>query len=88
MPDKKYLATISILVKDRQTHAMQVNQILTDNGHIILARLGVNLSKSCVSNCTALITVAVEGGSEEIKTLTEKINSLYGIVAKATIVSD
>lgn len=88
MPDKKHLGTITILVKDRQTHAPDVNQLLTDNGHLILARLGVNLSRACVANCTAMITVAVEGSADEINTLTDKINSLYGIVAKATIMTD
>ena len=64
--DKKYLATITILIKDRQNHAPEVNKILTDNGHLIIARLGVNLQKRCVENCTALITVVIEGNNEEI----------------------
>ncbi|MFC1678416.1 hypothetical protein ACFLZ9_01620 [Patescibacteria group bacterium] len=88
MSDKKHLGTITILVKDRQMHAKDVQQILTDNGHIIMARLGVNVQKSCVEHCTGLITVAVEGTAGEINDLTQKIDELYGIVAKAAIVTD
>ncbi|MEA3398733.1 MAG: hypothetical protein U9R06_03250 [Patescibacteria group bacterium] len=87
MPSKKYLGTITILVKDRQTHAQDVQQILTDNGRLILARLGVNAQRSCVQHCTGLITIMVEGTSYEINRLTKQIDSLYGIVAKAVIVT-
>lgn len=88
MSEKKHLGTITILVKDRQTHAKEVQEILTANGHLIMARLGVNVQKSCVENCTGLITVAVEGTAREINDLAEKIDMLYGIVAKVSIVSD
>lgn len=88
MPDKKHLATITILVKDRQTHAVDVQKILTDNGHLVMARFGVNVQRSCVENCTGLISVAVEGTAKEINDLTKKIDSLYGIVAKNNIMTE
>ncbi len=88
MPDKKHLGVITILVKDRQMHAKEVQDILTDNGHLVMARMGVNVQKSCVENCTGLIAVAVEGTAKEINNLTKKIDSLYGIVAKSNIVTD
>lgn len=87
MPTKKQLATISILVKDRQANAELVNKILTEHGHIIISRLGVNLSRACVENCTALIVVVVDAPTKEIKDLTKKINKLYGISAKESIIS-
>lgn len=88
MPNNKQLAAITILVKDRQSHAKDVQQILTDHGHIIMARLGVNLQRACVENCTGLIVIAVEGTKKEINDLTKKLNKLYGIVAKANIMTD
>ncbi|MCD4762173.1 hypothetical protein K8R32_04420 [bacterium] len=88
MSDKKHLGTITILVKDRQMHAKDVQQILTDNGHLVMARLGVNVQHACVEHCTGLITVAVKGTIKEIKEFGKKIDSLYGIVAKTVIVSD
>lgn len=88
MPAKKHLATITILVKDRQTHSQDVQRILTENGHLIMARLGVNPQRSCITNCTGLIAIAVEGTSKQINDLTRKLNKLYGIVAKKNIMTD
>ena len=88
MAVKKQLGTITILVKDRQQHAVDVNRLLTENGHLILARLGVNPTRTCITGCTAMITIAVEATVKEINDLTEKLDSLYGIVAKSSIVTE
>jgi metal-responsive CopG/Arc/MetJ family transcriptional regulator len=88
MAEKKHLAAISILVKDRHNNVAAINKLLTEKGNLIMARLGVNPSRSCVKNCTGLITVIVEGKSREIKTLTKEIDSLYGVVAKVNIMTD
>ena len=88
MPDKKHLATITILVKDRQTNSENVNKMLTENSHLIMTRMGVNVQRSCIENCTGMITVAIEGTTKEINDLTEKLDGLYGIVAKANIMTE
>lgn len=88
MLPQKYLGTITILVKDRQTNVAKVNKILTDNGRMIMARLGVNVQRICVKNCTGLIVVSVEGTAKEINNLTKKIDRLYGIIAKVSIMKD
>jgi metal-responsive CopG/Arc/MetJ family transcriptional regulator len=85
---KKHLATITILVKDRQMHAGDVQKILTENGHLILARLGVNVQRACIKHCTGFITIAVEGTANEIRDLTKKLDKLYGIAAKSCIMTD
>jgi len=86
--NKKHLATISILVKDREKNSLELNQILTDNGHLILARLGVNVQRHCIEHCTGLITVVVEATAEEISQLTEQLDGLYGIVAKKNVLTE
>ncbi|MFA5126739.1 MAG: hypothetical protein WC465_01890 [Patescibacteria group bacterium] len=88
MTSKKQLGTITILIKDRQMHAKDVNQLLTDAGHIIMARLGVNVQPACIAHCTGLIVVAIQGTSKQIADLTKRLNKLYGIVAKSSIVSN
>ncbi|MFA6253398.1 MAG: hypothetical protein WCV69_03995 [Patescibacteria group bacterium] len=88
MTTKKQLSTITILIKDRQMHAKDVNQLLTDAGHMIMARLGVNVQPACIAHCTGLIVVVAKGTTRELKSLTLKLNKLYGIVAKINIVSD
>ncbi|MEA1936538.1 MAG: hypothetical protein U9N04_00275 [Patescibacteria group bacterium] len=85
---KKHLATITILVKDRQTNSENVNKLLTDNGNLIMSRMGVNVQRSCVKNCTGLITVTVEGTVKEINDLTKKLDGFYGIVAKASVMTE
>jgi len=85
--DKRHLGTVSILVKDRHSQAPDINQILTNHGHIILARLGVNVQPRCIEHCMAMITVAVEGTTKEIGDLTEELDQIYGIVAKSNILT-
>lgn len=82
---KLHLATITILVKDRQMHSAEVNKILTNNGHLILARLGVNVQRHCIQNCTAMITVAIEATAGDIAKITKELDKLYGITAKSCI---
>lgn len=84
---KLHLATITILVKDREKNSTAVNRILTENGHLILARLGVNVQKHCIEHCTAIITIIIEAGAMDIAKLTKKLNNLYGIVAKSCLVA-
>ena len=86
MPAKKHLASITIIVKDRHMHASDVQQILTDNGNLIMAQLGVNPARQCIEHCTGFIVVAVTGTAKEIKDLTKKIDDLYGVEAKACII--
>jgi metal-responsive CopG/Arc/MetJ family transcriptional regulator len=84
---KKQLGTITILIKDRQMNSGKMNKLLTDSGHIIMARLGVNIEPLCVEHCTGLIAVAVKASAQEINDLAKKLNKLYGIVAKANIMT-
>ncbi|MFH1583490.1 MAG: hypothetical protein ABIB72_04235 [Candidatus Falkowbacteria bacterium] len=87
MATKKSLGTITILVKDRHTNSPDVNRVLSEQGGLVMARLGVNVQPLCVSNCHGLITVAVQGTAKEINQLTKKLDSLYGIVAKSLIIT-
>ena len=80
-----HLATIAILVKDREKHSTEVNRILTENGHLILARLGVNLQRHCIEHCTAMITVTLEASVKDISRITKELDQLYGITAKSFI---
>lgn len=83
--EKLHLATITILVKDRQKHSADVNRILTENGHLVMARLGVNVQRHCIESCMAMISVAVEATAKDIARMTKELNGLYGIVAKASV---
>jgi putative iron-only hydrogenase system regulator len=90
MPSKKqklHLATITVLVKDRQMHSPEVNRVLTENGHLILARLGVNVQRHCIAHCTAIITVTLEASAQDISRITKELDKLYGIKVKSLILA-
>ena len=85
---KKNLGTISILMKDRHSYALEVQEVLTAHGHLIMARMGINPARTCLKNCTGLITLIVEGTAKEINDLTKKLDKIYGAVAKKIIITD
>ncbi len=84
---KKHLATITIITKDRHMNVGEMQKVLTANGNLIMARLGVNPQRSCVKGCRGLVVIAVEGTIKEINDLTKKLDKLYGIVAKNIIIT-
>ncbi|MBT4209765.1 MAG: hypothetical protein HOE19_02530 [Candidatus Komeilibacteria bacterium] len=88
MPVKKHLGTISILMKDRHSYVTEVQEILTANGHLIMARMGINPARTCAKKCTGIITLTVEGSAREITALTKQLDKLYGVVAKSVIITD
>jgi len=85
---KKYLGTITILIKDRQASVDALQKVLTENGRSIRNRLGVNVEPTCMAHCLGFMVLVVEGTREEIGFLTKKISDLRGITAESTIVTD
>lgn len=88
LKSKNQLGSITIMLGDRSAHAADVNRLLSESGELIIARLGVNVERTHVDHCSALITVIVEGKKKEIDILTKKLDKLYGVVAKASIVTN
>lgn len=84
---EKRLANISILVHDRHNWSLEVNKVLTEYGNLILSRLGTNLQRQCIENCTALIVAVAEGAEEELNEMAEKLNKLDKIDAKILFLS-
>ncbi len=84
---KKHLGTITILIKDRQAHALDLQKVLTKHGKLILARLGVNVQRACIEHCTGLIVLAVEGEATDINKFTKELDDFYGVVAKKSLVT-
>ncbi|KKS42789.1 hypothetical protein A3E04_00080 [Candidatus Kuenenbacteria bacterium RIFCSPHIGHO2_12_FULL_42_14] len=79
---KKYLATLSLLIADRQVNIHRVNQILTANGHIIMSRLGVNPNTACLAHCLGLIILALAGEKIKIQKLATALSRLKGVKVK------
>jgi hypothetical protein len=83
----KHLATITILSDDRHNNSTAMQKVMTDNGRLIRARLGINLSPMCSAQCPGLITLVVEGTLTEIKALTAKFNKLKAVKAKSIVIT-
>ncbi|MDD3711238.1 MAG: hypothetical protein PHP37_01390 [Patescibacteria group bacterium] len=73
------LASITILTTNRQKVSSSLNNFLTKNGHLIMARLGVNITKTCIENCPGMIVLVLKAKKEDIAvfiTGLEKIEEL------------
>lgn len=70
------LASISILTTNRQKVSNQINSLLTENGHLIMSRMGVNVQKSCTEHCPGMILLAIKGKEDEIKELFSRLSEI------------
>lgn len=84
---KNYLATITILVKNRQANAEKLNKLLSLNGHIIMNRLGVNVEPMCISNCFGLIVLVVKADLKQVKKFETELKKLKGLTIKTSIIT-
>ncbi len=84
----RILATISILATDRQAISAELNQVLSDSGHLIMSRLGVNVQRNCQAHCTGMIILAVEGEGPKIAELEQKLKTLPNLIVKISIMKE
>ena len=82
---KKYLATLSLVVTDRQANVAGVNRILTNHGHLIMSRLGVNPNQACLAHCLGIIILVLSGEKTKMQKLVTDLNRLKGIKTKLSI---
>jgi metal-responsive CopG/Arc/MetJ family transcriptional regulator len=84
----KILGTLTILTSDRQSSSRDLNQLLTDSGHLVMARLGVNVQKHCVEHCTGMIVLALEGDAAKIEKLSEDLHQIPGVKARLAVMAE
>lgn len=72
------VAIIGIIVEDPEA-VNHLNQILHEYSSIIIGRMGLPYEKKNIS----IISIAVDGTTEEISALSGKIGRLNGVSAKA-----
>jgi len=81
------LGTISILIKNREVYGGKVQKILSDNSHLVMSRMGVNIQPKCISNCLGVITVVAQGTKADLEKLATNIKAVKGITAKLNILA-
>ena len=79
---EKRIGSVIILVEDR-SHIPVLNKIFTDYCDIIIGRQGVPLHDRKIS----VISLMVEGTTDEIGALTGKIGRMKGIKVKSVLTS-
>jgi putative iron-only hydrogenase system regulator len=80
---QKRIGLVGIIVQNRKKNAPLVNKILSDFGEIIIGRMGIfNRSQNL-----GLISIFVEGTTDEIGALTGKLGSIKGVTVKSMVIS-
>ena len=78
---EKRLGFVGIILKDRKVNAAKVNQILSEYGEMIVARMGLPYDKR---NCS-VITLIVDTSTDELGTLTGKLGLIKGVSVKSAL---
>lgn len=77
---EKRIGALLIVIKSKD-HVFRLNEVLSEQSPIIIARQGVPLRDKSVS----VISIVVEGTTDEISSLSGKIGKLDGITVKSVL---
>ena len=78
---QKRLGFVGIIIENRETNAMAVNELLGHYGEMIVARMGVPYKK----RACAAITLIVDATTDELGVLTGKLGALSGVSVKSML---
>lgn len=78
---ERRIAVIGVVVMQRSEAARRVNLILSDYGEIIVGRMGIPYRERDLS----VISLIVDGTTDQIGALTGKLGSIDGVKVKAAI---
>ncbi|OPL08656.1 MAG: CopG family transcriptional regulator [delta proteobacterium ML8_F1] len=74
------IGVLAIVVEDLDS-AMSLNEILHDYRHLVIGRMGLPLKERGIS----LLSVLIEGTTDDIGGLTGKIGALKGVTVKSAL---
>lgn len=77
---EKRIGAILIVIKSKG-HVLRLNEVLSEQSPIIIARQGVPLHEKSLS----VISIVVEGTTDEISALCGRIGKLDGITVKSVL---
>jgi len=80
---EKRIGAIIILVREKD-QILQLNEILTRHASLIIGRQGIPIRDKGVS----VISLVVEGTTDEISTLSGQLGRLEGITSKAVLTKE
>jgi putative iron-only hydrogenase system regulator len=80
---EKRIGAIIVLVKEKD-NVQKMNEILTRHSSIIIGRQGIPIREKGIS----VISLVIEGTTDEISSLTGQLGRLEGITAKSVLAKD
>ncbi|MFH1062244.1 MAG: TM1266 family iron-only hydrogenase system putative regulator [Candidatus Omnitrophota bacterium] len=78
---EKRLGFVGIILEDRKKQAQAVNQILSEYGDNIVARVGLPYKER---NCS-VITLTVDITTDDLGTMTGKLGNIEGVSVKSAL---
>lgn len=78
---ERRIGVIGIVVENRKEVSDKLNKILSDHGDIIVGRMGIPYKERGL----CVISLIVDGTTDEIGALTGKLGSLSGIKVKSAL---
>ncbi|MCI6658887.1 MAG: CopG family transcriptional regulator [Faecalibacterium sp.] len=79
----KRIGVVGIVIEGNRDVAMEVQKILSENGDMILGRMGIPDREDNIS----AISLIVKGESERISALTGKLGRLERVIVKSALTS-
>lgn len=79
--ENRSVGVIAIIVKERNTAAHEVNDVLTQYGPMVLGRMGLPYRERDLN----IITLIVDASTDEIGALTGKLGRIEGVTVKSTL---
>lgn len=77
----KRVGFVGIIIEDRKKAAHEVNDLLSEYGEIIVARVGLPYKER---HCS-VITLIVDATTDELGSLTGKLGALPGVSVKSAL---
>ncbi|ADQ39718.1 NikR nickel binding protein [Caldicellulosiruptor acetigenus I77R1B] len=78
---ERRIGVIGIVVENRKEVSDKLNKILSDHGDIIVGRMGIPYKERGL----CVISLIVDGTTDEIGALTGKLGSLPGVKVKSAL---
>lgn len=79
------LASITILTLNRQQVSRELNDYLTNNGHLVMSRLGVNIQKNCLESCSGMIILVIKSKKEDIDNFIVGLEKIKDLKVKTCV---
>ncbi|MBN2143923.1 MAG: iron-only hydrogenase system regulator [Candidatus Aureabacteria bacterium] len=80
---EKQVGVVAVIIKDRMSASRKVNEVLSQYGEMIIGRMGIPYHQ----RNTHIISIIVDGTTDEIGAMTGKLGSIPEVLVKSTLVN-